>query len=76
MVSELPDGRMILADCFIRDQFDDVYKRPTVDDDVSKTPTHYQLIPWEHTKTGDFLKRIDPVVTVGCQCFCCWVLVI
>eukprot|EP00878_Enallax_costatus_P014876 GHUV01015571.1.p1 GENE.GHUV01015571.1~~GHUV01015571.1.p1 ORF type:complete len:451 (+),score=128.88 GHUV01015571.1:292-1644(+) len=64
LVSELPDGRMVLADCFIRDHFDDAYKRPTVDDDVSQTPTHYQLIPWEHTKTGDFLKRIDPVVAL------------
>lgn len=64
MVSELPDGRMILSDCFIRDRQEDVYKRPTVNDDVSRTPQHYQLIPWEHTKTGDFLKHIDPVVTV------------
>jgi hypothetical protein len=27
----------------------------------------FQLLPWEHTKTGDTLKRIDPKVTVRRQ---------
>lgn len=85
LVPELEDGRMILGDCFILDRQEEVYMRPTVDDDVSRTPTHYQLIPWEHTKTGDFLRNIDPEVTVSIVLYafmrcpvhtmhmdCCW----
>jgi hypothetical protein len=31
---------------------------------VPREPRMFQLLPWEHTKTGDTLKRIDPKVTV------------
>jgi hypothetical protein len=34
---------------------------------VPRDPRMFQLLPWEHTKTGDTLKRIDPKVTVRRQ---------
>jgi hypothetical protein len=37
---------------------------------VPREPRMFQLLPWEHTKTGDTLKRIDPKVTVRHQLLC------
>lgn len=39
--------------------------RPTVGERIPREPRMYQIIPWEHTKTGDFLKHIEPDVSVS-----------
>eukprot|EP00879_Flechtneria_rotunda_P022647 GHRR01023916.1.p1 GENE.GHRR01023916.1~~GHRR01023916.1.p1 ORF type:complete len:223 (+),score=77.35 GHRR01023916.1:1200-1868(+) len=65
LVSETPDGRINLADCFILDRDEELFARPTVQEGIPVEPRMYQLLPWEHTKTGDILKRIDPKVTVS-----------
>ncbi|WIA41923.1 hypothetical protein OEZ86_009236 [Tetradesmus obliquus] len=64
LVNELPDGRMVLADCFVLSTFDELFSRPAISDEVPREPRLFQLLPWEHTKTGDTLKRIDPKVTL------------
>eukprot|EP00775_Hariotina_reticulata_P004865 gene4865-5110_t len=63
LVSETPDGRFNLADCFTLDIKSELFSRPTVEEEVPSEPLMYQLLPWEHTKTGDSLKNIDPQVT-------------
>lgn len=56
---------MLLSDAFILNQSDEMFARPTIAEDVPTQPALYQLLPWEHTQTGDTLKRIDPIVTVS-----------
>jgi hypothetical protein len=39
LVSELPDGRMVLADAFVLNTFDELFSRPAISDEVRQ--------PWE-----------------------------
>ncbi|KAF6259948.1 hypothetical protein COO60DRAFT_1700591 [Scenedesmus sp. NREL 46B-D3] len=64
LVSELPDGRLCLADAFVLNTFDELFSRPRISDEVPHAPRMFQLLPWEHTNTGDTLKRIDRKVTL------------
>lgn len=36
LVNELPDGRMVLADCFVLSTFDELFSRPAISDEVSR----------------------------------------
>jgi hypothetical protein len=39
--------------------------RPSILDGIPGSAGLYQIIPWEHTKTGDLLKHKDPEVQVS-----------
>jgi hypothetical protein len=52
--------------------------RPVMAEGLPSQSSLYQIIPWEHTKTGDLLKHKDPEVHVSdsttsttCSCCCC-----
>ena len=38
--------------------------RPTIGESIPQQTSMYQVIPWEHTKTGDLLKHKEPEVAV------------
>jgi hypothetical protein len=38
--------------------------RPVIRDGIPASAGLYQVIPWEHSKTGDLLKHKDPEIQV------------
>jgi len=44
---------------------EDSFLRPTILEGIPSQPSLYQVIPWEHTSTGDLLKHKDPEVAVS-----------
>ncbi|KAF8058360.1 hypothetical protein HT031_005678 [Scenedesmus sp. PABB004] len=55
LVQELPDGCMVGGA---------LLAPADVPDRLPRAPARYQLIPWEHTRLGDSLKRVDTTVTL------------